>query len=81
MTKSQAGRLGGRKTFERHGKNHMAKIGKRGQRTFKRRYRWEPAGTSGWVLLCRKTGRVIASYGVNLLLPVLYRRIIAREAP
>ena len=30
MTPQERGRLGGRATFERHGREHMAKIGRRG---------------------------------------------------
>jgi hypothetical protein len=30
MTKSEAGRLGGKATYKRHGRDHMSKIGKRG---------------------------------------------------
>lgn len=30
MTKREAGAMGGRRTFERHGRDHMSAIGKRG---------------------------------------------------
>jgi hypothetical protein len=57
------GKSGGTKTFETHGAEHMATIGKRGAATFWKRYTVKPAGTSGWVILRRDTKEVINFIG------------------
>ena len=58
MTKQQAGSKGGRATFERHGRGHMAKIGKAGARTTWTRYHLSPIGQSGWAMVDRQTNQV-----------------------
>jgi len=61
--KHKAGRIGGLKTVERHGTEHMRAIGKRGAKTFWKRYSVKPAGTSGWVILHRETQQVVNFIG------------------
>ncbi|MDD1711235.1 MAG: hypothetical protein LUQ37_10055, partial [Methanoregulaceae archaeon] len=57
MTKSEAGRLGGKKTLEVHGSSHMSEIGRRGAEVFHRRYRLEPKGTNDFYIVNRETGK------------------------
>lgn len=59
-TRAEAGRRGGRSTVARHGNEHMAAIGRRGAETFWRRYTVRPVGTRGWVIVERKTERIVA---------------------
>lgn len=61
MNRRESGRMGGKKTAERHGSEHMAAIGKRGSVTFWRRYTVRPLGTRGWQVVERATGRVVAT--------------------
>lgn len=63
MTKQNAGSLGGRKTFERYGSEHMRNIGRRGAASTWQRYTLAPVGASGWAMVDRKTGKVKAVTG------------------
>lgn len=63
LSKRQAGRRGGRATFERHGREHMAAIGRSGAAAFWKLYRVEPAGTSGWAIRRRDTGAIVNFIG------------------
>jgi hypothetical protein len=58
MTKQQAGSKGGRVTVERHGREHMQKIGARGAATTWIRYHLAPIGQSGWAMVDRQTNEV-----------------------
>jgi hypothetical protein len=60
---SESGRRGGLATFAKHGRAHMAAIGKRGALTFWKRYQVHPAGTSGWAIIRRATGEVVNTIG------------------
>lgn len=61
MTKSEAGRLGGRTTFEKYGSDHMRRIGKEGAKKFYEKYELHPVGTSWFAIVERATGREVAT--------------------
>ena len=63
MTRTQIASLGGKALFQKYGSNHMRQIGKSGQAKFKKLYAWKPAGTSGWALVRRSDGSVVAFVG------------------
>lgn len=63
MTKQQAGKLGGLATLARHGAQHMAIIGKRGAAVTWKKYRLQPYGQSGYMLVDRETGIIKAIRG------------------
>lgn len=54
---------GGLNLLASKGKAHMQSIGKRGAKTFWKRYTMKPAGTSGWVILTRDTNQVVNFIG------------------
>jgi hypothetical protein len=58
-----AGRKGGLRTVEKHGREYMSEIGKRGAATLWRRYHLRPVDVSGWALVDRETGKVKAVWG------------------
>lgn len=58
-TKRTAGRLGGLKTLERHGRDHMQAIGRRGAQVFWQRYHLVPCELSDFAIVERATGRVV----------------------
>lgn len=55
-----AGRRGGLATLAKHGKDHFAKIGKRGAATFWKRYKFEATGTSDFAIVKRETREIVA---------------------
>jgi hypothetical protein len=63
MTKQDAGSMGGRKTFERYGSQHMRAIGKKGAGVTWERYTLAPVGVSGWAMVDRRTGEIKALTG------------------
>jgi hypothetical protein len=46
-------------------RQHMSEIGKLGYKAVADRYQLCPAGTSGWCLVNRKTGKIFKSWGVQ----------------
>jgi len=60
MTKKEAGRLGGLATVEKHGHEHMSKIGKKGAKVLYERYALRPYQLSKFALVSRETGQVKA---------------------
>jgi hypothetical protein len=58
--RAAAGRKGGLATVNKHGKEHMREIGKRGAAELWRRYQLVPAALTGWGLIDRATGAVVA---------------------
>ena len=58
MTKREAGRRGGLATVAKYGRGYMSAIGKRGAAALYSRYDILPAGTSGWAMVERATGKV-----------------------
>ncbi len=58
-TKQQAGSLGGRATFARHGREHMREIGKRGAAVTWTRYTLKPVNESQYAMVHRETNRII----------------------
>ncbi|MCC6568926.1 MAG: hypothetical protein IT315_06790 [Anaerolineales bacterium] len=60
MKRREWGRRGGKATVEKHGREHMRTIGKRGASTFWKRYSLRPAGTSDFAIVKRENGEVIA---------------------
>lgn len=60
MTKSQAGRLGGKATHQKHGSAHMSAIGKLGAKTTWEKYQMIPAGLSQYAMVEKSTNRIIA---------------------
>jgi hypothetical protein len=60
MNKKQAGQIGGRTTFARHGEQHMSKIGARGAAVTWQRYFLSAIGGTGWVMVNRQTNELKA---------------------
>lgn len=50
--------------IEQRGTDHMRAIGKRGARAFYRKYKFVPAGQSGWAIVSRADNTVIRTLGV-----------------
>lgn len=67
MTKAEAGRLGGKATVKKHGAGHMANIGYRGAVSTWSKYRLQPNGASGWLMVSKETGEVKAKIGYGWL--------------
>lgn len=57
-TKQTAGAKGGRATVVKHGRDHMAEIGKAGAAVTWTRYQLSPIGQSGWAMVDRETNEV-----------------------
>ena len=62
MTKAEAGRMGGLATVKKHGKSHMAAIGRLGAQTTQERYMTVPVGTSQYALVNRQTRKIVAIF-------------------
>ncbi len=60
MNKQQAGSKGGRVTVQRHGREHMQRIGRKGAATFWKLYRFTPTGLNDFAVIKRDTGEAIA---------------------
>lgn len=58
-TKQTAGRIGGRATVARHGREHMQQIGKRGAAVTWTRYQLSPVGLTEYAMVERSTGKII----------------------
>jgi hypothetical protein len=52
--RAAVGRKGGQTTVERHGKEHMSKIGKRGAEVFHEKYSLEPIYRNDFAIRLRK---------------------------
>lgn len=63
MNKKQAGAIGGRQTYTRHGRSHMQQIGKRGAATTWTRYQLSPVGLTEYAMVERATGKIICIKG------------------
>lgn len=59
-TKQKAGRKGGLRTVERHGKEHMQAIGRRGAAATWKKYALMPVDSSGYAMVERATGKIRA---------------------
>lgn len=59
-TKQQAGSKGGRVTVERHGREHMQQIGRRGAAVTWTRYRLMPWKQSQYAMVHRETNEIKA---------------------
>jgi hypothetical protein len=53
--RAAVGRLGGTTTFERHGSEHMSKIGRRGAKAFHEKYSLEPIYLNDFAIRLRKS--------------------------
>lgn len=60
MNKKQAGSKGGRATVAKHGREHMAKIGKAGAKTTWTRYSLKPVNESQYAMVERATNKIIS---------------------
>ncbi len=60
MTKREAGQKGGLATVKKHGRHYMAWIGKRGNVSMRERYRLTVVEQTGYALVERATGRIVA---------------------
>jgi general stress protein YciG len=60
MSKTEAGRLGGKATFAKHGKKHMRKIGREGARVTWELYSMKPIGQSQYAMV-RKSDNIIVA--------------------
>jgi hypothetical protein len=49
LSKREAGRLGGLATVEKHGREHMRAIGKRGYAAAREKYRFPPGRLKKWL--------------------------------
>lgn len=58
--KVKAGRKGGRATASRHGKEHMAAIGRKGAESTWKQYYLLPVELANYAMINRETGEVIA---------------------
>jgi hypothetical protein len=58
MTKSQAGRAGGKALVRKYGRDHMRKIGRRGGRVTNERYSIQPVGLARYAMVDRVTKKV-----------------------
>ncbi len=56
--KRQAGAIGGRRTFEKHGRQHMATIGKAGAVATWTRYYLAPIGQTEYAMVERATNKI-----------------------
>lgn len=61
MTKQQAGRLGGRSTYKRHGRQHMQTIGRKGAEQFHKLYHLSPLGNMDFAVV-RRADNIIVSF-------------------
>lgn len=59
-TKQQAGSKGGRVTVERHGREHMQRIGRRGAAVTWARYRLTPWKQSQYAMVDKQTNEIKA---------------------
>jgi hypothetical protein len=59
MTPAERGRLGGIATLQRYGVEHYRRIGQKGQRVFRQRYRLVPWGMNDFAIVERASGRII----------------------
>jgi len=60
MTKQQAGRIGGRATMAKHGREHFQKIGKQGAAVTWERYYLAPVNESQYAMVDRQTNIIKA---------------------
>lgn len=58
MTKQEAGSKGGRATVERHGREHMRTIGRKGAAVTWSRYTLSPVGLNRFAMVEKDTGKV-----------------------
>lgn len=61
-TKVEAGRKGGLTTVQRHGRQHMSKIGKRGYQVTASRYDRKPVNQSQWAFVSKATGKIVCIF-------------------
>lgn len=57
--RAEAGARGGRATLDRHGVEHMRRIGRAGARAFHEKYRLEPVLQNDFAIVHRITGNVV----------------------
>jgi hypothetical protein len=74
MTKSEAGRLGGKALFEKHGSDHMRRIGTNGAIAFWKRYTIQPVHISGWAIVYRDTMQIKTVMSGNVHLDAIFAR-------
>ncbi len=56
----EIGRRGGLATVQRYGREYMREIGRRGAAVTWQRYDLQPVGVSGWAMVERESGKVVA---------------------
>jgi len=56
MTKSEAGRKGGKSTVKKYGREYMKNLAKRGAEAFHKKYKLSKLGTSDFAIINRETG-------------------------
>lgn len=59
MTKSQAGRLGGRATVKKHGRGYMSQIGLKGAQAFWKKYVLKPVNLAHFAIVNRQTNEIV----------------------
>lgn len=60
MTKAEAGSLGGKKTAERHGRQHMQAIGRKGAQVTWSKYQLIPLPLREFAMVDRVTRKIVA---------------------
>lgn len=63
--KQKAGSLGGSRTVELYGREHMVAIGKNGGNKTKQLYYLQPAGTSGFFMRRRENDELVATVNIQ----------------
>lgn len=62
MKRKEYGKRGGLATVQKHGKEHMRTIGKRGAATFHKRYKLQPVGLNDFAIVKRSDTRVVIGF-------------------
>ncbi len=62
MTKAEAGKLGGKKTLEKHGREHFQEAGRKGAQATWSKYILIPVGFTMFAMVDRETGHEVARH-------------------
>lgn len=62
MKRREWGRRGGNATVQKHGRDHMSKIGRRGAETFHKRYMLQAVGLNDFAIVLRKDPRIVIGF-------------------
>lgn len=62
MTKAESGRLGGKATVKKHGKDYMSEIGARGAKSTWDKYSMQPIGLNQFAMVNKTTNQIVAIF-------------------